>query len=118
MASLAIDGAYDHYRRSEPPLATPAGNGQLGVANLPDHSVFYGPQDEPAVNPVHVWAFPPQDLAHNGDHAAGLNNINYYNDFVLEDFNRDDFMDILDGIREEEARGFGGGRGDAWNFDA
>lgn len=112
-----FDRIYDNYRRSEPPLASPAGNDQLGVANLPDDSVFHPPQEEPAVNPVPLWGLPLQDPGQHGNRGGGLNDINY-NDFVdaFDDFNRDDFMDILNGMREEEARAVGRGRGSVWDF--
>lgn len=118
MAQLeGLDRIYDQYRRSEPPLASPAGYDQLGVANLAAHSIFHPPQEEPAVDPVPVWGYPLRDQAQYRNHGGGLNDINY-NDFVdaLDDFNRDDFMDILNGIKEEDARGFGRAQGDAWDF--
>lgn len=116
-ALARLEGFYDNYRRSEPPLDSPAGFDQLGFANLPGNSIVQPPREEPAVNPVPLWGSPPRGLAQDRNHGAGLDDINY-NDFVdaLDDFNRDDFMDILDGIREEEARGLGRAPGNPWDF--
>lgn len=95
----------------------PAGNGQLGVADIPDRSVYRAPQVEPALNPVHLSEFLPREQAGRRDQGGGLNDINY-NDFMeaLNDFDRDGFMDILNDMRREEARNLGGARGNAWDF--